>query len=63
MVGDVITEVNGVSVSVGSLSDRINLAVAEGKATLTVWREEDSVEIVLASELNGVRYDPLSTLE
>ncbi|MFT6832547.1 MAG: hypothetical protein ACJAZN_002724 [Planctomycetota bacterium] len=62
-VGDVITAVNGKSVSIGSLNDRINLAVAEGKATLSLLRDEKAIEVVLEKRPDGARYDPMSTLE
>ena len=60
---DIITEVNGESVAVGSLNSRIGLAVAEGPTTLTLIRDGKTIELPIESSPSNVRYTPIASLE
>jgi hypothetical protein len=61
--GDIITEVNGESIAVGSISSRVQLAVAEGPTTLTLVRDGDAMELSIETAPKNVRYAPLASLK
>lgn len=61
--GDIITEVNGESIAVGSFSSRVQLAVAEGPTTLTLIRDGETMELSIQSAPKNVHYAPLASLK
>ncbi|MEM8709879.1 MAG: hypothetical protein AAGG01_02920 [Planctomycetota bacterium] len=61
--GDIVVEVAGESVEVGSVNDRIDLAVAKGKARVVVVRGGEEVELTLKTRPRYARFSPVASLE
>ncbi len=58
--GDVLVEVDGESVAVGDVSDRISLALSKGPARVKVLRQGTEQVLEVPEWLSHVRFEPVA---
>jgi len=61
--GDIIIAVNGESVAVGDVRDRIDIGAAEGGAQVNVVRRGKEIELIVTERPRYARFTPVATLE